>query len=90
MFVAQLSSDSNKNLQILSNLRNGEEGTSLELGRFVDPLSFRGLNAKGKSLSQGTFFTEPANAVHYNFTKAEPVVIQIRGMGPTGTTPVKK
>ena len=46
--------------------------------------------SKGKSLPQGTFFTEPANAVHYNFTKAEPVVIQIHGMGPTGTTPVKK
>ena len=27
MFVAQLSSDSNTNLQVLSNLRNGEEGT---------------------------------------------------------------
>jgi quercetin dioxygenase-like cupin family protein len=46
--------------------------------------------SKEKSLPQGTFFTEPANAVHYNFTKTEPVVIQIHGMGPTGTTPVKK
>jgi quercetin dioxygenase-like cupin family protein len=46
--------------------------------------------AKGKVLPQGTFFTEPGNAVHFNFTKAEPVVIQIHGMGPTGTTPVKK
>ena len=41
-------------------------------------------------LPQGTFFTEQSNAVHYNFTKAEPVVIQIHGMGPTGTTPGKK
>jgi len=46
--------------------------------------------AKGKSLPQGTFFTEPANSVHYNFTKSEAVIIQIHGMGPTGTTPVKK
>jgi quercetin dioxygenase-like cupin family protein len=46
--------------------------------------------SKGKVLPQGAFFTEPANAVHYNFTKTEPVVIQIHGMGPTGTTPVKK
>ncbi|MCK9420535.1 MAG: hypothetical protein M0R70_14280 [Nitrospirae bacterium] len=44
MFVAQLSSDSNMNRQVLSNLAKGEEGGSLELGRFVDPLSFRGLD----------------------------------------------
>jgi hypothetical protein len=44
MFVAQLSSDSNANRQVLSNLAKGEEGGSLELGRFVDPLSFRGLH----------------------------------------------
>jgi hypothetical protein len=44
IFVAQLSSDSNTNRQVLSNLTNSEEGGSLELGRFVDPLSFRGLD----------------------------------------------
>lgn len=44
MFVAQLSSDSYTNRQVLSNLTNGKEGGSLELGRFVDPLSFRGLD----------------------------------------------
>ena len=44
MFVAQLSSDSNTNSQVISNFTNGEEGGSLELGRFVDPLSFKGLN----------------------------------------------
>ncbi|MFH1931749.1 MAG: hypothetical protein ABIN18_09205 [Pseudomonadota bacterium] len=44
MFIAQLSSDSNTNRHVLSNLTNGEEGGSLELGRFVDPLSFRGLD----------------------------------------------
>ncbi len=46
--------------------------------------------AKGKPLPQGTFFIEPAGAVHFNFTRAEAVVIQIHGMGPTGTTPAKK
>ena len=44
MFVAQLSSDSNTNRQVISNFTNGEEGGSLELGRFVDPLSFKGLD----------------------------------------------
>lgn len=45
MFVAQLSSDSNTNLQILSNLKTGKEGSLLELGRFVDVQSFKGLDA---------------------------------------------
>ena len=45
--------------------------------------------SKGKILSQGAFFTEPGGAVHYNFTRSEPVIIQVHGMGPTGTTPVK-
>jgi hypothetical protein len=44
MFVAQLSSDSNTNLQIITNLQEGVEGGTLELGRFVDPLSFFGLD----------------------------------------------
>lgn len=43
MFVAQLSGDEKTNLQILDNLRQGREGGTLELGRFVDPLSFTGL-----------------------------------------------
>lgn len=41
MFVAQLSSDTNTNLQITENLRQRTEGGSLELGRFVEPASFR-------------------------------------------------
>ncbi len=44
MFVAQLSNDSNTNRQVISNFTNGEEGNSLELGRFVDSLSFKGLD----------------------------------------------
>ena len=44
MFVAQLSKDWRANRQVLSNLARGKEGASLELGRFVDPLKFRGLD----------------------------------------------
>lgn len=43
MFVAQLSSDAKANLQIIENLRQGKEGGSLDLGRFVEPESFKGL-----------------------------------------------
>jgi hypothetical protein len=45
MFVAQLSTDSNTNLQIVSNLKEGKEGGTLELGRFVDPQSFISLDS---------------------------------------------
>jgi hypothetical protein len=44
MFVAQLSSDPNTNLQIISNLEQSTEGGTLELGRFVDALSFFGMD----------------------------------------------
>ena len=43
MFVAQLSADTNTNHQVLANFGQGAEGGSLELGRFVDPNSFRGI-----------------------------------------------
>ena len=43
MFVARLSTDANTNSQIISNLREGKEGGTLELGRFIDTQSFRGL-----------------------------------------------
>ena len=43
MFVAQLSGDEKTNLQVLDNLREDREGGTLELGRYVDPLSFTGL-----------------------------------------------
>jgi hypothetical protein len=42
-FVAQLSSDTTTNDQIISNLNEGKTGGTLELGRFVDTQSFRGL-----------------------------------------------
>jgi hypothetical protein len=44
MFVAQLSGDPNTNSQIISNLEQSVEGGTLELGRFVDPFSFFGLD----------------------------------------------
>jgi len=44
MFVAELSTDSNTNKQIVENLKQGKEGGALELGRFVDPGSFFGLD----------------------------------------------
>jgi hypothetical protein len=44
LFVAQLSSDVKSNREVLSNFASHEEGSSLELGRFVDSLSFRGLD----------------------------------------------
>ena len=45
MFVAQLANDENTNAQIISNFNEGKEGGVLELGRFVDMLSFKGLGA---------------------------------------------
>ncbi len=45
MFVAQLSGEANTNLQIYANLKAGKEGGTLELGRFVDPLGFTGLDS---------------------------------------------
>ncbi|MBA3352713.1 MAG: hypothetical protein H0U23_09865 [Blastocatellia bacterium] len=44
LFVAQLSSDTNTNAQILDNFREGREGGSLELGRFVEPDGFRSID----------------------------------------------
>jgi len=40
---------------------------------------------KAVKVGSGTFFTEPGNSVHYNFTGAEEVIVQVSGMGPTST-----
>jgi len=45
MFVAQLSTDANTNLQIIENFKCGQAGASLELGCFVDILKFTGISA---------------------------------------------
>lgn len=44
MFVGQLSSNLKTNSQIMANFKGGKEGGKLELGRFVDPFSFKGLD----------------------------------------------
>jgi uncharacterized RmlC-like cupin family protein len=38
-----------------------------------------------KALPAGSFYTEPPHADHFAMTRAEPVIIQITGMGPSGT-----
>ena len=45
MFVAQLSADAGTNKQIIQNLKTGSESPSPELGRFVEPLSFRSIES---------------------------------------------
>ena len=45
MFVGQLSSDAKTNRQIVANYIEHKEGGTLELGRFVDPMSFTGLES---------------------------------------------
>jgi hypothetical protein len=44
MFVGQLSSNLKTNSQMLANFKAGKEGGKLELGRIVDPFSFKGLD----------------------------------------------
>lgn len=45
MFVAQLSSDQNTNVQIFRNYTKGQEGGAIELGRYVDALEFRSIDS---------------------------------------------
>lgn len=45
MFVAQLSQDAHTNLQIVANLRERRADGALELGRYVTPDEFRGLDS---------------------------------------------
>jgi hypothetical protein len=44
VFVAQLSTDANTNLQVIENFEQGLEGASLEFGRFVDITTFTGID----------------------------------------------
>ena len=39
-----------------------------------------------KALTPGSFYTEPAGDSHFAETKATPVVVEITGYGPSGTT----
>jgi len=45
MFIAQISTEQITNSEIISNLKNKVEGSKLELGRFVDPISFSGIES---------------------------------------------
>jgi quercetin dioxygenase-like cupin family protein len=39
-----------------------------------------------KEMPAGTFFTEPARQPHYAWAKGGEVIIQVTGVGPSGTT----
>lgn len=45
MFIAQISNELNTNREIIANFKNKVEGTKLELGRFVESLSFSGIES---------------------------------------------
>lgn len=40
-----------------------------------------------RALPAGSVYTEPANSVHFVFSRDEPVIFQISGVGPTATRP---
>ena len=44
--------------------------------------------SKLKELPPGSFFTEPAKQPHFAWAKSGEVIVQVSGVGPTGTTPV--
>ena len=41
--------------------------------------------ASVKALTAGGFYTEPGGAAHFAFTRAEPAVVRLTGVGPTDT-----
>lgn len=47
-------------------------------------------STRTKELSPGAFYTEPAAAPHYAFTRTLPAVVYITGFGPTNTMYVAK
>lgn len=61
MFAAQLSGELNTNSQILENFSNGVEGGTVELGRYVDPLEFRGID----SLRAGDYFESASKQIGF-------------------------
>jgi len=44
--------------------------------------------SKLKAYPTGTFYSEPSKTPHYAWAKDGEVIVQITGMGPTGTTPI--
>jgi quercetin dioxygenase-like cupin family protein len=47
-------------------------------------------DGKLKAYPAGTFFTEPKGTPHFVWAKDGEVIVQITGMGPTGTVPIAK
>jgi hypothetical protein len=61
MFVAQLSHDLNTNTQVLDNYLRETEGKTVDLGRYVEPYEFRGL----ESLRAQEFFESASQQFGY-------------------------
>lgn len=61
MFVAQLSNDRNTNTQILENFMKRKEGGAVDLGRYVDALGFRGIDA----LRAGEYFESASKQIGF-------------------------
>ena len=79
MFVAQLSSDTNANSQILANLANGVEGGAVELGRYVEALEFRGVD----SLRAGDYFETASKQIGFPSVVLEDLAREIN-LGRSG------
>ena len=45
-------------------------------------------DSKLRAYPAGTFFSEPSKTAHYAWAKEGEVIIQVTGIGPTGTTPI--
>jgi len=73
MFVAQITSDANTNSQILSNLSNGTEGGAVELGRYVDVIDFRGIDA----LRAADYFETASKQIGFPAVDLEELAIDI-------------
>ncbi len=41
--------------------------------------------AASRSLTQGAFYSEPADVAHFAFTEDQPAVVYITGVGPSDT-----
>jgi quercetin dioxygenase-like cupin family protein len=44
---------------------------------------------KFRAFPAGTFFTEPPKVAHYAWAKDGEVIVQLTGVGPTATVPIK-
>ena len=74
MFVAQLSADTNTNLQVIANFRQGTEGGSLELGRFVAADTFRSIDhlraSEALTLAEKRFGVQASNLAELGDVKS--------------------